>query len=317
MEGMSARLAGLPRTAHLVCGVAPDGRYRFVATICTEAAADVARRHGLTGLPAVAIGRGVAAGLCLATLTKGDERVTIQWNGDGALGGVVVDATGAGAVRAYLAGESPGLGAAQHDAARPSVGGLVGRHGTVTVIRDLGLRETYVGQGGLVDGELDTDVQRYLTASEQLDSALGCEVVLSPAGQVRAASGVLVQALPADGEEGVRAVIEEVRRSLRAPTVYELLRRAEPGRLDAAMLVASVVPEGVATILKASRVYFHCGCDGKRVMSALGTLGPAELERLADEKGGAEVTCQFCSELYALGAADVRGLARDLRARLN
>jgi molecular chaperone Hsp33 len=197
------------------------------------------------------------------------------------------------------------------------VGALVGLRGVVTLIRDLGLRENYRGQGELVDGEIDSDVERYLTVSEQVDSALVADVVLDSSGGVRAAAAVLVQALPVADGETVGDTIEAVRAAMRTHVVHRLLASARADHMDAAMLVAAVVPEGVASILEAHAVRFHCPCDADRVRGALATLGPADLEALVEEQGEAQVICEFCNELYTLTADEVRTFAARLRSALN
>ncbi len=307
---------------HLMRGLGPEGRYRYVATVYTDAAREAARRHGLTGASAVALARALGAGLCLATLTNGGERVTLQWHTDGPLGVVVADAHDDGNVRGYVRGPA-GLmlpeGGAGGAGGRPSVAAAVGSGGTLTVIRDLGLRDAYIGQGEVVDGEIDRDVERYLTVSEQIDSALRCEVVPDPDGGARLvrAAAVLIQAMPVKDSEGVGEHVAAVRATLGAGALWDLLSGDNGARLDAGMLAASVVPEGAVGVLSEVPVQFHCGCDGERVRTALSTLGPADLDKLAEERGGAEVTCQFCAETHRLDPDGVRALARELRSTLN
>lgn len=303
---------------HLMRGLGLDGRYRYVATVYTQAARVAAAKHGLTGAPALALGRALGAGLCLATLTKGGERVTLQWHGDGPVKGLVVDARDDGTVRGYITGR-PWIPLEIGDPdRRPSLGALVGATGRLTVIRDLGLHDNYIGQGELVDGEIDRDVERYLTVSEQIDSALQCEVVPDPDGRgILRAAAVLVQAMPVEEGERVGDTIAAVRSSMAAGSLWELLVGDTGGRLDAGMLAASIVPEGAVGVLSEVPVQFHCGCDDGRVRTALSTLGPADLEDLAEELGGAEVTCQFCAEVHRLDAEGLRAFAKELRSSLN
>jgi molecular chaperone Hsp33 len=145
---------------------------RAVLVTTTGVAREAARRHHATGPAAVALARGLTAGLLLATLTKDEERVTLQVLGDGPLGGLTVDASAAGQARAYLKNPAARLPPAPPGTARISLGAAMGRSGLVSVIRELGLRENFSGQTSLVSGEVDEDVAHYLTASEQIDSAL-------------------------------------------------------------------------------------------------------------------------------------------------
>ena len=137
------------------------------------------------------------------------------------------------------------------------------------------------------------------------------------AGGIRRAAAVLVQALPTDDEEGVGEDIAATRATLRSGVLWELLSATGGDRLDAGMLAASVVPEGAVGVLTEIPVAFRCGCDGERVRTALSTLGPSDLEELAKERGGAEVTCHFCADIHRMDADEVVALARELRSSLN
>ena len=162
-----------------------DGAARLVVALTTPAAEEAARRHQSSGAAALALARGTTAGLLLSTLTKDEERVTLQVLGDGPLGGLTVDASSSGRVRAYLRNPAvrlPPLRAATATAPeRMSLAAAVGR-GIVHVVRDLGLRETFSGETQIATGEIDDDVEHYLIASEQIDSALACDGLLVDAG---------------------------------------------------------------------------------------------------------------------------------------
>src|SRR5258708_1545894 len=157
-------------------GTVGGGAARVVAVTTTGVAREAIRRHEATGAAAVALARGVTAGLLLATLTKDEERVTLQLLGDGPLGGLTVDATATGTARAYVKNVAVGP-ALPVD--RPRLAPALGRMGVVNVIRDLGLRETFRGQTAFTSGEIDDDCEHYLTTSEQIESALRCETVLA------------------------------------------------------------------------------------------------------------------------------------------
>ena len=159
-----------------------DGAARLVVALTTPAADEAVRRHHSSGAAALALARGTTAGLLLSTLTKDEERVTLQVLGDGPLGGLTVDASSSGRVRAYLRNPTvrlPPLRAATTIAPeRLSLAAAVGHSGIVHVVRDLGLRETFSGETQIATGEIDDDVEHYLIASEQIDSALACDGLL-------------------------------------------------------------------------------------------------------------------------------------------
>ena len=198
--------------------LAGGGTARVVVVVATELVREAARRHDATVGAAVAMGRAATAGLLLATLTKGDERVTLQILGDGPLGALTVDAKADGTARVFV--KNPPVALFPANSSRPSLGPIVGRVGVVSVVRDLGLGHDFRGQTSIVDGEIDTDVERYLSDSEQIDSALGCETIADDAGGIQIAFGILVQALP--GSDG-STLVAAARGRLRAGACVELL----------------------------------------------------------------------------------------------
>jgi molecular chaperone Hsp33 len=270
-------------------------RVRVVATVTTETVQAAVGRHGTVGAATVALGRALTSGLLLATLTKGEERVTLQIAGDGPISLITVDADDAGSVRGYLSprGVPVPLGAQR----RPSIAAAIGR-GEVSVLRDLGLRERYRGSAAIVTGEIDEDVEAYLRLSEQLDSALGCEVVVGREGEAHRAGGLLMQAMPGGEPELIRAVQHE----LRTGRLYAALAgSASPA--DAEALARAVLGELPLTVLDRRPVRFQCRCSQERALSIVAMLEQPELDDLLAREGAAEITCNFCSARYIIDRA--------------
>jgi molecular chaperone Hsp33 len=286
-----------------------DGRARAVMVVSTGVAREAARRHGAVGAAAVALARGLTSGLLLATLTKDDERVTLQVLGDGPLGGLTVDASASGTARAYVKNPAVRLPPAPPGAGRLALGPGIGASGLVSVVRDLGLRENFSGQTPLTTGEIDEDVEHYLTASEQIASALRCEVALDASGAVVAAAGVLVQALPGgDGADDVAAARER----LGGGALLRALAGARDG--DALALLRAALGGGEApalTVLDVRPVRFHCPCSRERAGASLAMLGPAEIEAMVIEDGKAEVICNFCRARYDFSDAELELIRRE------
>lgn len=292
-----------------------DGIARIVAVVATGVAREAARRHDAAAAASVAMGRAAVAGLLLATLTKDDERVTLQILGDGPLGTLTVDAGSAGTARVFIAHPDVSYPVGEP----PSLARAIGRAGIVNVIRDVGPGRDFSGQTPLVDGEIDTDVEHYLRQSEQIDSALVCETRLDEGGLVRVAVGVLVQALP--HSEGARYVAE-ARRRIRGGALAALVSQAglddaseavSPAGLMGAVLgddIDKLRPLGGDLPLR-----FHCPCSRERAASTLALLGEADLLALIREEGEANVTCQFCRARYDFtdaGLEEIRhGIRRD------
>jgi molecular chaperone Hsp33 len=281
---------------------------RVVAATTSEAVREACRRQRARGVAAVAIGRGLTAGVLLATLAKQDkERLRIQLAGDGPAGNLLIDAHGDGRVRACLEHEVEG-DALDLDlaGARPSTARLLGAKGHLVVTRDLGLGQGYQGAVELESGEVDEDLQNYLDRSEQLPSALRCEVVLDAKGEVVRAAGVLAQSFPGSPPELIAAVRERL-----SPGVLRRLLDSHDRVLDE--LVGFALGGEEFRRMLEYPVTFHCPCGPERARSVLATLGAADLDALADEQPITEIRCNFCGDVTRLSADDVREVAAKLR----
>jgi molecular chaperone Hsp33 len=287
--------------------IVSDGSARIVSVTATGVAREAIRRHAATGAAAIALARGVTAGLLFATLTKDEERVTLQLLGDGPLGGLTVDATAAGTARGYVKNVDAGPA---EPAARPRLALALGETGVVNVIRDLGLRETFRGQTSFATGEVDDDCERYLTQSEQIDSALRCETVLAADGSLAAAAGILVQALP--GGRGA-AVVAAARARLQAGALREAF--TADGPRDPGTLLENALGDVVGAwhALDARPVRFHCPCSRERAGASLALLGVSELAAMILEDGQAEVICNFCRAHHDFTEAELELIRRELQ----
>lgn len=297
-----------PPSDEIVRCVVTGSPVRIVATTTTGVAAEAVRRHEGGEAAAIALGRALTSGLLLATLTKDEERVTLQILGDGPLGGITVDASAAGTTRGYLKHPFGGLAPAA-SGGRRSLAGAVGRQGVVSVIRDLGLRENFSGQVSIASGEIDEDVERYLGDSEQVVSALACDTLIGPGGEILLAAGLLVQALP--GSEGIEVVgtaRELIKNGAFTRTLADLPPSAE-ALIDAALGESL----GPIKVLERRPVSFFCPCSRERARATLELLGEAELAAMIVEDGRAEVSCNFCRARYELDANELEELRRKTR----
>jgi molecular chaperone Hsp33 len=279
----------------------PDPPVRVVAAITTRTAREAARRHGARDGVAVAMGRAATAATLLATLTKDVERLSLRLLGDGPLGAITVDVSSSGGVRAFV--KRPGLTIPVKPGDRLRLGDWVGREGLVGVVRDLGLREPIRGQTALRDGEIDTDVERYLIESEQIDSALGCEALVSN-GELAISAGVLVQTLP---EAQASSLLADARARLRAGLLTALLEIDDVGPVDLARAVLGEAGQSLK-VLDRRGVEFLCPCSRERAAATLTLLGAGEVSSLREDDGGATVTCEFCKETYRFSESDLAKL---------
>ena len=292
---------------HLLRAISREHGLRVVCTVTRQVVADAAGRHELSPAATCAVGRALTSGLLLATLTKGGERVTIQLVGDGPIGAINVDATD-GVVRGYA--REPRIEVVPDAEGRYPVGRALGRNGVVNVLRDLGLRDRYQGQVPLVTGEVDEDLEAYLRSSEQVPSALGCEVLLDETGAVKAAAGLLVQALPDGDPESVR----ELQHLLRTGRLHEVLA-ARPACDAQGVLEGFWPPQVLELIGDVREVRFGCRCSRARIGEMLQLLGTVDLDEMIAEDKPAEITCNFCNARYEISRDELERIRAQARPR--
>lgn len=273
---------------------------RVIAAVTTNLCREAARRHQTSAPVAVALARGLTGGLLFSTLTSASERVTIQIQGDGPLGSLTIDAYGDGDVRGY-----PGRPKALSGQTSPGrrLAPLCGHSGVVNVLRDVGLKERYQGQIPLRHGEIDEDLEAYLRESEQIPSALGCEAVLDAAGNIVAAGGLLAQVMPSGSVEHIRAV----QHRLRTGALHDLLQQ----NLTPQQIAEALLPDLVIEPLDERPLRFRCRCSRERIEAMLLTLSPVDLGEMIEE-GQAEITCNYCNQIYQVDADALRRLRDQL-----
>ncbi len=291
----------------LLRGIDVDHTLRVVTAVTTDLVREGCARHGMRGVEAVALGRALTAGCLMATLTKSDEeRVRIAFEGDGPIGRLLVDAFGGGDVRGCLQRRLDAASLPPAGEMRVALGEWVGRSGRLVVTRDIRLEQQYQGVVEVRSGEIDRDLERYLEDSEQLPSALACEVILDGAGEVVRAAGVLCQSFPGA-----------------PPTVMQPVRETlHHGEGFATLLVHERTPEELMGFalggdefeaLGESPLRFQCNCGPNRVFAVLSTLGADDLEALAGEPGETDVRCSYCGTSYIVGTEELLDLATRMR----
>jgi molecular chaperone Hsp33 len=300
------KTAGDQITRSLVEG----GRARVVVATATAAIRAMAERHEICGIPAVALGRSVVAGLLLATLTKDEEQVTFQVLGDGPLAGVTVDARSSGRVRGFVKRPHAVAWDKSLSSTPIRLGDAIGKNGVVSVVRDLGMAHNYSGQVPISSGEIAEEVESYLITSEQIDSVVRCDVLVDADGRVTAAAGLLVQTLP---QAHGAAFVEFVRDSLRGPAFTNVLSDAlAQGKVEPEFIAKTALGECAhdMQILDARPVAFFCPCSRERAQSTLGLLRQEDLKDMLLEDNHAEVRCNFCGAKYRFSEIELERIRR-------
>ena len=260
--------------------------------------------HRTLPVATAALGRTLMAASMMGNqLKEEDGSVTLRIKGDGPLGGITAVADSAGNARGYVV--NPAVDLPLKGPAKLDVGSAVGRDGSLTVIKDLNLKEPYVGTVPLVSGEIAEDITSYFAESEQIPSACALGVLVDVDQSVLCAGGYLIQLLPGADDAAISAIERGI---ARVGPVTEALR----GGLDARGLVEQVLSEFELEELSAEPVEYRCYCSRDRVTRALISMGREELEALIREQGRAELTCQFCDKVYHYTKEELEGLLASL-----
>ena len=282
-----------------------DGFVMASAITGTDIVARAQEIHHTSPTATAALGRSLLACSMMGNQLKGaDNSLTLQIRGDGPLGGITCVSDSEGNVRGYV--NDPAADVPRKQEGKLDVGGAVGS-GSLTVIKDLGLKDPYVGSIALVSGEIAEDVTAYFAESEQIPNACALGVLVrKDSGAVITAGGYLIQLLPGAGED----VIEKVERGIRK--VGYVTGRLSEGE-SALDLVREVLGEFEIEVLETCPVEYHCYCTRDRVVKALVSMGSAEMRSLIDEQESAELTCQFCDEVYKFSREDLEQIYRDMQ----
>ena len=232
-------------------------------------------------------------------LKGADNSLTLQIRGDGPLGGITCVSDSEGNVRGYV--NNPAADVPRKQEGKLDVGGAVGS-GSLTVIKDLGLKDPYVGSIALVSGEIAEDVTAYFAESEQIPNACALGVLVrKDSGAVITAGGYLIQLLPGAGED----VIEKVERGIRK--VGYVTGRLSEGE-SALDLVREVLGEFEIEVLEICPVEYRCYCSREKVERTLLTLGRDELEQIVRSGETLHVDCQFCDKIYDFTPENVQDI---------
>ena len=240
----------------------------------------------------------------MGTMLKGEkDLVTLQIKGDGPIEGLLVTADSKGRVKGYPF--NPNVDIPPKSPVKLDVGGAVGK-GYLTVIKDLGLKEPYVGKTELVSGEIAEDLTYYYAKSEQSPSAVGLGVVVDVAYSVKAAGGFIISLMPGAEEETVCRIEEGLRR---VKSVTDLVA----GGTDAAGILQAVLGDAELEEVETLTPAYACPCSLERMERGLLSLGREELTELAEKPEGAELVCHFCNHSYQISQKRLRELAKQAK----
>ena len=287
---------------YLVKSLAFDGQIRAYAVDATETVSTAQKLHDTWSAASAALGRSLVGTLLLASASlQGDETMTVKINGNGPVGGIVVDGNANGTVKGYV--QNPHVHLPLNDKHKIDVKGAVGTEGFLAVTKDLGLKEPFTGQVPLVSGELGEDFTYYLAKSEQIPSSVGLSVFVNSDNSIETAGGFMIQVMPGAKEETISQI---EKRLAEIPMVSEMMR---DGKKPEDILNEILGAENVK-VLDKMPVSYHCDCSRERFLGVLTSLPTDQLQEMADEDHGAEAVCHFCGKKYQFTEDEFRNIIK-------
>jgi len=290
---------------YIARAVTVGGQVRAFAATTTNTVAEAARIHNLSPVASAALGRTLTAAAIMSKMLKSEnDTLTIQIKGDGPLGGVVVVTDAHANVRGYV--HNPDVYLPLSNAGKLNVSEAIGK-GYLNVIKDLGLREPYIGYVKLISGEIGEDIAYYFASSEQVPSAVSLGTYISPEGKILSSGGFIIQLMP-DADEKIISFLEKKMQEI--PPVSSMIYE---GKTPEGIL--QYIFEGMEDlelkITEKSPCKYKCNCSRERMERNLVTLGEKEIQDMIDEQKGAEIHCHFCNTKYWFDAEELERLKNE------
>lgn len=280
-----------------------DGMVKAVAVTGKDMVERARQIHKTLPVATAALGRTLMAAAMMGDMLKEkDGSVTLQIKGGGPLGAITAVSDSRGNPRGYL--QNGQVDIPRKYQGKLDVGTAVGSSGSLTVMKDMGLKEPYIGSVQLVSGEIAEDITAYFVESEQVPTACALGVLVDKDQSVAAAGGYLVQLLPGADESVIQRLEESI---ARLGPVTDALH----GGADAVQLLERVLEGQEPELLERRPVAYKCYCSRERVSRAIISMGKEEMQSLIEEQGGAELTCQFCDKVYRFTKEDLQELLEE------
>ena len=289
---------------YIIRATAADAGIRAFAATTKELVEKARQIHDTSPVITAALGRLLTGGVMMGTMLKGeDDILTLQVSGDGPVRGMTVTAGSNGTVKGYAV--EPQVMLPKNAAGKLDVGGAVGR-GTLRVIKDMGLKEPYVGQTALQTGEIADDLTYYFAASEQVPSSVGLGVLMEKNNTVKQAGGFIIQLMPFAGEE----VIGALEKNLAAfSTVTTVLDEGKTPEEMLQQLLAGLDP----VITEKMSCQYECSCSRERMERAIISIGKKDIEEMINDGEAIEVNCQFCGNSYHFSVEELKEMLKAAR----
>lgn len=286
-------------TDYIIRASAADNQIRAFAATTRELVEYARTVHNTSPVATAALGRLLTAGTMMGSMMKGDKDIlTLQIKGGGPIGGITVTADTKGRVKGYA--YHPEVMLPPSSKGKLDVGGAVGA-GMLTVIKDLGLREPYVGQTHLVSGEIAEDLTYYFATSEQVPSSVALGVLMNKDNTVRRAGGFIIQLMPFAEEE----VIERLEAKI---STLDGITKLLDQEMNPEMILEYLLGDFGLEILDRVPAVFECNCSKERVEKAVVSIGQKDIQEMIDDNEPIEVNCHFCNRHYIFTVEELKEL---------
>ncbi len=282
--------------------IAADASVVVSVLDATDIVNEIEKIHKTSAVVTAGLGRLSIAASLMGYMLKGEnDTITLRVDGGGPTGALIAVSNSKGNVKSYVS--NPVVEIPLNKYGKLDVGTAVGKTGTLSVIKDLGLKEPYIGRIPLVSGEIAEDIASYYANSEQIPTVCGLGVLVNPDLSVNVAGGYLVQLLPFAGEE----VISTIEKNIDGlPSVTAMMSSGLSVEDIAMKLLSGLEPN----ILDESKLKYFCDCTEERVKKAIMSVGNEELKSMAEEPGDTKVVCHFCNKEYSFDKNQILSLIK-------
>lgn len=288
---------------YIVRAIAADGQIRAFAATTKNMVEEARARHNMSPIAATALGRLMTGGAMMGTMMKSDADIlTIQVKGNGPIGQMTVTSDAQGRVKGFVS--NPEVMLPLKDG-KMDIAGAVGI-GVLSVIKDIGLKEPYVGDTILITSEIADDLTYYFATSEQVPSSVGLGVLMSKDNTVHEAGGFIIQLMPDATEE----LIDNLEKRIKEITsVTEMLQQG----MTPEQILSHILGDMGLKILDTIPTEFYCNCSKDRVSKAVMSIGEKELQSMIDDNKPIEVNCHFCNSHYTFSVEELKEMLAAVR----
>lgn len=282
---------------YLLKAMDKDKQVRVTVAHTTALVEEARQRHNTSATASAALGRVLTAALIMGSDLKNEkDALTLRVNGDGIAGPIVASVDSVGYGRAFIS--NPAADLPSSSPGKLAVGELVGRGGYLEVIKDIGLKQPFVGRVNLVSGEIAEDLSSYLLLSEQIPSLVSLGVLVDTDLSIKAAGGLIIQAMPGADDIALKKIENNV---LQMNSISTVMVESQ----DLESVVAAVMNDFAYDVIAERPLAFKCTCSRERLAAILANLTREELTETIEQTGKLEVSCNFCGEVYHFSEQEI------------